>query len=330
MPVITRRSVIGAALATAVVLPLVGTTQLAEASTRSVQTVDPTSGRVRYGFNPGGWWRSAGQTPKSAYDQAVAAFGQPGFMRLWPNRFTTTWRGGLIPTYVDDAKTPVYINLGSDVAGVNRGAYDAAWIQILRTAPKDRWIWFSFAHEPEGDGFTVAAWQQAQMRLAKLKAQYAPTNVRFAPLLMGSTFHASRYRVSATGNVPWSTWFNFDLSNVDAIGADLYQWGTQDATADTAAAVVNPAIEAARSKGKGLVVGELGARNTLTDTGRATFLKDAVKLFDASRNVRAVAYFESDNGSKGPWNLLPKPGTPTSLPKSIAVWKSAVQSSPKS
>lgn len=321
MPVITRRSVVSAALATAVVLPLVGPAQAADA----------TSGRVRYGINAGGWWKTAGQTPQGAYDQAVAAFGKPGFMRLWPNRFTTTWRGGLIPTYVDDAKIPVYINLGSDVAGVNRGAYDAAFVQILKTAPRDRWIWFSFAHEPENDGFTVAAWQQAQMRLAKLKTTYAPTNVRFAPLLMGTTYMSNRYAVSAPGNVPWTTWFDFDLTNVDALGADIYQWGKSDATADSAATVVTPVINAATSKGKGLLVGELGARNTLSDGARASFLGDAVKLFNASPKTQAVAYFENDNGALGPWNLLPKPGSNTpNLPKSIATWKSAVASSPTS
>ncbi len=252
-------------------------------------------------------------------------------MRLWPNNFNTTWRGGLIPTYIDDAKTAVYINLGSDVAGVNKGAHDAAFIQILKTAPTDRPIWFSFAHEPEGDGFTVAAWQQAQMRLAKLKTQYAPSNVKYAPLLMGTTYMSSRYSVSAPGNVPWSTWFNFDMTNVDAMGADIYQWGKSDATADTAASVVSPVINAATSKGKGLLVGELGARNLLTDTGRAKFLNDAVSLFNASPKAQGVAYFENDNGSLGPWNLLPKPGTNTpNLPKSIAAWKAAVVSSPLS
>ncbi|GAA5021938.1 hypothetical protein GCM10023258_11760 [Terrabacter aeriphilus] len=317
----TRRKTLAAAgLCAAVVLPIAA----------HATTADAATGHVRYGVNPGGW-RSLGQTAPEAYRAAVSAYGPLGFMRLWPNNFTTTWRGGLIPTYVYDAKTAVYINLGSDVAGVNKGAHDAAFTRILQTAPKDRPIWFSFAHEPEGDGFTVAAWQQAQMRLAKLKARYAPANVKFAPLLMGSTFHPSRYKVSASGNVPWSTWFNFDLTNVDALGADLYQWGKSDATADAAATVVNPAVSAARSKGKDLLVGELGARNNLSDGARAKFLRDAVTIFDASPAVKAAAYFESDNGAKGPWNLLPKPGSNSPhMPQSIATWKSAVASSPTS
>ncbi|MER7073575.1 hypothetical protein [Terrabacter sp. NPDC000476] len=318
----TRRKTLAAAsLCTAVVLPIAA----------HATTADAATGHVRYGVNSGGWWKTAGQTAPDAYKAAVGAYGTLGFMRLWPNSFTTTWRGGLIPSYVYDAKTAVYINLGSDVAGVNRGAHDAAFIQILKTAPKDRPIWFSFAHEPEGDGFTVAAWQQAQKRLAKLKTQYAPSNVKYAPLLMGTTYMSNRYQVSASGNVPWSTWFDFDLTNVDALGADIYQWGKSDATADSAATVVTPVINAATSKGKGLLVGELGARNTLSDGARASFLGDAVKLFNASPKTQAVAYFENDNGALGPWNLLPKPGSNTpNLPKSIATWKSAVASSPTS
>ncbi|HET7399851.1 MAG TPA: hypothetical protein VFJ94_15140 [Intrasporangium sp.] len=318
-----RRTTVAAITAlTAVTLPVL----------MHAESADASSGRVRYGINSGGWWKTGGQSHEDAYKQAVAAYGQPGFMRLWPNRFNTTWRGGLIPTYVDDAKIPVYINLGSDVAGVNNGTHDAEWIKILQTAPRDRWIWFSFAHEPEGDGFTVADWQKAQMRLASLKTQYAPSNVKFAPLLMGTTFMDSRYKISAPGNVSWSTWFNFDLKDVDALGADIYQWGKSDASADAASTIVSPVIEAAQSKGKGLVVGELGARNTLSDAGRAKFLTDAVNLFDAARNVRAVAYFENDNGALGPWNLLPKPGVATLTPglvKSVNVWKTAIQSSPK-
>ena len=130
--------------------------------------------------------------------------------------------------------------------------------------------------------------------------------------------------------MPWTTWFDFDLKDVDAIGADIYQWGKSDATADSAARVVSPVIEAARTKGKGLLMGELGARNTLTDGARATFIKEAVNLFDSSKVTRAVAYFENDNGGLGPWNLLPKPGSKSAtLPASVAAWKAAVQSSPR-
>lgn len=318
----TRSKVLAAFSASvAVALPLAVHAAPAEAVTS----------HVRYGVNAGGWWKTGGQAAAAAYDDAVAAYGQIGFMRLWPNSFNTTWRGGLIPSYVYDAKMPVYVNLGSDVAGVNKGSHDAEFITILQTAPTDRWIWISFAHEPEGDGFTVAAWQQAQMRLAALKTKYAPRNVKFVPLLMGTTYMDSRYRVSAVGNVPWTTWFDFDMTNVDAMGADIYQWGKSDATADTAASIVTPVINAALAKGKGLVVGEFGARNTLSDTARAAFLKDAVNLFDRSTVTRAVAYFENDNGGLGPWNLLPKPGSQgPALPQSIAAWKTAVQSSPVS
>ena len=301
---------IGASFAIAV--PLVSTSPFVETSTS----------HVYYGVNPGGW-RTLGQTAAVAYQASVSAYGQLGFMRLWPNSFNTTWRAGLMPPYVYDAKIPAYINLGSDVAGVNSGSHDAAWTTIPKTAPTDRPIWFSFAHEPEGDGFTVAAWQQAQMRLGALKTKYAPSNVNSVPLHIGD-----RYKVAAAGNVPWSSWFNFNLKDIDAMGADLYQWGKNDATADPASVVVNPTIAAAKSKGKKLLIGELGARNNLTDASRATFLREAVALFDASTTVTAVAYFESDNGAKGPWNLLPKPsGASWSYPGSIKVWRGAVQSS---
>lgn len=325
----TRSKVLSAVCASAaVVLPLaVSTAPAGAVASRVPAPAGAATSHVFYGVNPGGW-RTLGQNAPSAYQASVAAYGQLGFMRLWPNTFNTTWRGGLIPSYVYDAKTPVYINLGSDVAGVNTGARDAAWTTILKSAPTDRPIWFSFAHEPEGDGFTVAAWQQAQMRLAALKTKHARANVKFAPLLMGASFIGNRYQAAAAGNVPWSTWFNFDLKNIDAMGADLYQWGTNDATADLASRVINPTIAAAKSKGKKLLIGELGTRNTLSDASRAKFLREAIALFDGSSTVTAVAYFESDNGAKGPWNLLPKPGTSSwNYPSSIKAWRGAVQSS---
>lgn len=294
-----------------------------------------------YGANLGGW-RTLGEKAPDAYARILAAFGSLGIVRCWPNGFNTTWRGGLIPTYVWDGGHDLYVNLGSDIRGINTGQYDAAFKTILKSAPTDRQVWFSAGHEPENDAFpapgafTIKEWQQAQMRLAKLKTENAPANVRYAPLLMGGSYMVNpakplenRYTESASGNQPWTVWFDFDLTNIDAIGTDIYQHGKSDTDAnrDSAARVVQPSIAAARKLGKKLIVGELGARNTMSDTGRAAFLADAIAIFNANADVvAAVSYFESDNGALGPWNLLPKPGVTTAtMPKSIAVWRAACQ-----
>lgn len=289
--------------------------------------VPPVTRQVAYGWNVGGWWKTGGQSPSDAYAQAKAAFGTPKVLRVWANRIAADL-ASLLPAYLEPG-TGAFVNLGSDVAGVNAGRYDATLTQMFKSAPTDRDVWVSLGHEPENDGgsFTLAQWQAAQARIGAIKAANAPKNIRLVALLMGSTFMTGRYSSSAPGNRPAAEWFAFDLKDVDCLGTDIYQWGKTD-PGDTAALVVQPCIDLARKLGKGLVVGELGARNLLSDAARAKFLTDAVALFDANSDVvEAVAYFENDNGDLGPWNLLPKPGTTTpSLPKAVAAWRAAIQS----
>lgn len=309
------------------VTTLVGTARIGGkllADTVDVTLPSPVRQRVLYGWNPGGWTRH-GQTTRQAWDQAVAAWGVPAMVRQWPGSFNTSWLGGLIQSWVFDSGCGVYIDVGSDVAGVNAGTYDAAFTTICQTAPTDREVWLCFAHEPENKGFSIAAWQQAQKRLAAIKTIHAGPTVRFVPLLMGGTFISPRFGWYPGAQLA-PVWFDFDLSDCDGIGADIYQrkWGT---SWDTAAAVFQPCIDLAVAKGKRLVVGELGVEPSIGDAARAKFLTDAVALCNTSP-VDACLLFESDNPPNGPYNLLPQPSTGEPRhPLAVAAWAGAVQSS---
>jgi hypothetical protein len=205
----------------------------------------------------------------------------------------------------------------------------------------------SQTHEPENDSPPVTAaqvksWQNAMMAAGKIVHDNSD-KVLFAPCLMGSSYmvmpgnnRLNRYTEAAQGNVPWSTWFDFDLTNIDAFGADCYQHGNPPSRAfDTAAEVIQPVIDAARSKSKKAILGELGARRvdksgltpSLPDADRAQFLTDAIALGDANADVMiAMLYFDASNGTPNmtPWNHVPPPGyTGDWSPKALAVWKAA-------
>lgn len=288
--------------------------------------------KVLYGVNPSGYMK-AGETQVNAWNRIMAAYGNINIVRWWANTFFTSWTS--VPSRF--GTRPLYINLGSDVPGALTGMYDQPFLKIVTTAPTDRLIVYSFAHEPEDDVFTkklfsVSDWQSAQMRFGKIHAGARTPNQLFVPLLMGSTYQDSRYAASAKGNIAWNEWFNFDLRSIDGLGGDMYQWGKDDATADTAEKLIGPFINACKTLKKLGMIGELGARRVnppsspgISDAARAAFLKDVQTLCDANAAIiKGICYFESDNGAadKVPWALTPAPGTNQyASPKALAAWK---------
>lgn len=292
--------------------------------------------KVLWGVNPGGYSTLSGaETAAEAWTRIATAYGKIVSTRWWVSSFGWNW--STVPARF--GKCGLYLNLGADVAGVNAGTYDAAWANICKTAPTDRpLLAASFSHEPEDEvaagKFTIAAWQNAQKRLAKIKADNTD-RILFAPLLMGVSFHPTRFAWAASGNQPWSTWFNFDLTNVDALGADIYQQGKTDDTVDTPQTIGGPFLAACKAKGKRGIVGELGARRVnppsvpgISDGARAKFLTDFGAFANANADViKAVHYFESDNGRPEmvPWALTPNPKTGEfKSPLALAAYKALI------
>jgi hypothetical protein len=293
------------------------------------------TGKVLFGVNPGGYSTvSKAETVAEAWNRIQTAYGKIVSTRWWVSSFGWNW--SQVPARF--GKCGLYFNLGADVAGVNSGKYDAAWANLCKTAPTDRWLAASFSHEPEdevaGGQFTIAQWQNAQKRLARIKSENTD-HITFAPLLMGVSFHPTRYSWAANGNQPWSTWFDFDLTNVDALGIDIYQQGKDDASADTPQTIGGPFISACKAKGKKGVVGELGARRVnppsspgISDGARATFLTNFGKFANNNADIiEAVHYFESDNGRDimVPWALTPNPQTGEfKSPQALAAYKALI------
>lgn len=291
---------------------------------------------VLFGVNPGGYSTVSGaETQQQAWDRIKAAYGKIVSTRWWVSSFGWTW--DQVPTRF--GKCGLYVNLGADVAGVNAGRYDNQWATICKTAPNDRpLLAASFSHEPEDEvakgQFTIAAWQAAQKRLGKINTDNGSPFI-FAPLLMGVSYHPTRYVQAASGNQPWANWFNFDLTDITALGADIYQQGKTDATADTYATIGAQFLAACKAKGKLGIVGELGARRVnppsvpgISDAARAKFITEFGKFANDNADViKAVHYFESDNGRPEmvPWALTPNPKTGEfKSPLALAAYKSLI------
>lgn len=297
----------------------------ASATTSNTGTGGPTG--VLYGANISGWFHN-GETVAQAETRIkssdpVEGYGPALFaVRQWSS-MSSSW-STLVGNNGDGR--PLYIDLGSDFNGVNAGNYDATYKTICQTAPTNRPIWLTFCHEPEAqlkNGLTPALWGQAQARLAAIHAQYAPANLKFAPILMGSTYFSDRYTASAPGNYPWTTWFNFDLTNIDAIGADIYPWST-DSVSTAASVEMAPFLAAMQQTGKHGTIGELGIRNEYgwTDAQAASMLNDFISIIDAhSTTIDLCLYFECDN-PPGVCCLLPDPySSQPNFPQAAQVWR---------
>lgn len=289
----------------------------------------PVNHRVLYGVNPGGWVGS--ESNEQAVGRMASAFGPIAMCRVWPNNFNTTWRGGLIPEWMWNMNIGVFVNLGSDISGINAGQYDQAFDQILASAPTDRPIAISMVHEPENDT-TPGPWVQAQNRMGARKKASGRDDIMFTPLLMGATFHPTRYKW--TNDKPWTDWFNgLNPDNIDVLGADCYQTGTSLASLDHAETVIQPCLDAAAILGVPLGLGEMGVKQMyngtteyVPDAKRAEYVNEVGVIVEANKaQVKFVLDYESSRGAKGPWNLLPKPGTqlPNS-PLAIAAYRQLV------
>jgi hypothetical protein len=282
---------------------------------------DPQT-KTLWGANPGGY-ASQGETQAAAWSRITAGFGKINVVRWWPNAF---FQWSDLPAYYGDAA--VVANLGSDLAGILSGAHDAAMLAICAQATRPTWL--TGLHEPEDDGFILADWQAAQVHLASLKAEAGNPLVKFGPLLMGASYHATRYQGTGPNPIPASQWLDFDRSNCDFIGGDFYQWGKSDADADHAETVIGPARDLALSYGKHLVAGELGARrrSTVSDAIRKRWITETAAIITANPGlIDAICYYETDRGAvdKVPWCLLPPPGQdpndPANSPLAVAAYR---------
>jgi hypothetical protein len=179
-------------------------------------------------------------------------------------------------------------------AGVLAGKYDAAWRNLCQTATFK--VHCSYAHEPGNKGCTVADYGRAQERLAAIKADVGNPLVTFGPVLMGGTYNPKRYSVA--DKFPADQWLAFDMTNIDWIGGDHYQWPN-----DTAAFNLGYLIDAAKARGKRVLVAETGALplSKATDQARADWYAGIAALVDANPGLFVgVLTFESDRGPENP------------------------------
>lgn len=285
----------------------------------------PPPRETLWGFNVGGYAATKGETASAAYARITQAFGPVQVVRWWPNRFFG-WEE--LANYPFKDVPAIAANLGSDVNGVLQGIYDDDMLNICTEATRPTWL--TMAHEPEDDGFAVGDWQRAQVRLAQIKADAGNDLVRFGPLLMGASYHPTRYVGTGPNPLRASERLDFDRSNIDFVGADLYQWGKGDADADHAEAVIGPVRDLALSYGVGVLIGELGARrrSTVSDAIRKRWVDETAAIAAANPGlIETVCYYETDRGAadKVPWNLLPPPGgnpdDPANSPQVVAAYR---------
>jgi len=284
---------------------------------------------VLFGANVGGYAATMGEPGQAAFARILEGFGAINLVRWWANNY---FQWSAVPAFYGDR--PIAANLGSDIIGLNAGRYDADLRRICTEATRRTLL--TVGHEPEDDvfekrAFTVPQWQVGQARAARIVKEVGNELVSFGPLLMGTSFHPTRYASAAPGNVRAAEWFNFNLIDIDFIGADLYQWGKDDQTADAADVQFNPYLALCIEKGKAAFVGELGTRRPnpphspgISPAKRAQYLEQAITIIDTTTvPVLGACYYETDRGAadKVPWNLLAPAGKPQHSPEAIDVWK---------
>ena len=64
--------------------------------------------------------------------------------------------------------------------------------------------------------------------------------------------------------------------------------------------LMGPFLQWAAARPKPIIVGEFGVAKVWGSAGRAAWLRDAERTFKANRQIKAVAYFESDPEGNGP------------------------------
>jgi Glycosyl hydrolase family 26 len=87
-------------------------------------------------------------------------------------------------------------------------------------------------------------------------------------------------------------------------GDDSVDWTCVDVYAGTVfqpiAALMGPFLQWAAQRPKPIVIGEFGVAKAWGSASRAAWLTDAKRTFKANRQIKAVAYFESDPAGNGP------------------------------
>lgn len=292
--------------------------------------------QVLYGSEAGGWWykvpgTSLGTLPIPQANQAVVdALGPLSISRSY---------SGESPRGIDQTRTIMVWqnnNLTPELIQ-NRNSLPVKTIYCHR-------------HEPENDSEPLTTqqvkdWQAQQLKYSKMVKDNSDT-AEFTTIHMGSTFmvdpdhpRLNRYTQAAQGNVPWTDWYDFDLTYIDYIGGDCYQHGkgTSGTPFDSPEEIIMPLLNAAKSLGKLAGIGEFGARRVdkcglspnLPDQARADWLTKAIALMDANAAVlRWCLYFNSSNGADNlaPWPVVAPPSFLGAYsPLSLAVWKAACQ-----
>lgn len=269
---------------------------------------------VLFGASVGGWSiKNKVESLAAAHARIRAGFGGVlPVVRAWPHAGSAS-----LGEYADDTckrylievpqgSTPDQVDV--QVQGAPAGSILVAW------------------HEPENDGTNAATWQAFVTMVGARIVASGRTDIDGAVILMGATYHPTRYK--DTGGNPWTYWIPAELPpGITMLGGDMYPRGATDATADTAATVLQPALDAANKYDVPFAIGELGCgKPQWSDAVRAKYTADAVAFIRANANrFPVVSFFESDSGGQGPWCVLPNPktGQPI-LPLTVAVVKEAV------
>jgi hypothetical protein len=87
-------------------------------------------------------------------------------------------------------------------------------------------------------------------------------------------------------------------------GDDQVDWTCVDVYAGTVfqpiGRLMGPFLRWAAQRPKPIIIGEFGVAKAWGSAGRAAWLRDAQRTFKANRQIKAVAYFESDPEGNGP------------------------------
>jgi hypothetical protein len=110
-------------------------------------------------------------------------------------------------------------------------------------------------------------------------------------------------------NVSWvwcTTAEGFQRGDAPAFypGDDQVDWTCVDVYAGNVfqpiGALMGPFLQWAAQRPKPIIIGEFGVAKAWGSAGRAAWLRDAERTFKANRQIKAVAYFESDPEGNGP------------------------------
>ncbi|GAA1601781.1 glycosyl hydrolase [Actinoplanes couchii] len=117
------------------------------------------------------------------------------------------------------------------------------------------------------------------------------------------------FREEKTENVSWvwcPTAEGFVRGDAPAFypGDDQVDWTCVDVYAGfefrPIGQLMGPFLEWAAQRPKPIVIGEFGVAKAWGSEARAAWMKDAIRTFKANRQIKAVAYFESDPEGNGP------------------------------